>query len=331
MFSILQICYKLNIMNNWLLLILSLPTENTTVRMRVWRSVKLAGAVVLRDGVYVLPNQSACLLNFQRIANEVKAASGSVFLMAANPTEPSDWQALFDRSQDYQRLHTELEGYHQALVAGSQAVDIIKPFRKLQKSLDSLQAIDFFPSPQQAKTTTAMTELNAIITALLNPNEPSASNRELEKHKVADFQQRHWATRRHLWVDRLASAWLIQRHIDPAAQFIWLASVADCPTDAIGFDFDGATFSHIGEKITFETLLASFSLETPALLRLAQLVHCLDVGGIRPAETSGIEQVLMGLKTSLNNDDLFLAAASSVFDGLYAAFLQDLSVNNQTN
>jgi hypothetical protein len=75
------------------------------------------------------------------------------------------------------------------------------------------------------------------------------------------------------WVDRLASAWLIRRFIDPGAHLLWLASPADCPPDALGFDFDGATFSHVGVRVTFEVLLPSFGLETPALQRLGALVH----------------------------------------------------------
>ncbi|GAB6140777.1 chromate resistance protein [Methylosoma difficile] len=315
-------------MNNWLLLILSLPTENTTVRMRVWRSIKTAGAAVLRDGVYILPNRPDCLNHFQQTADAVNAANGTVFLMPARFPD-DDLCSLFDRSQEYLSLQSDIEKHHQALTAGTPPADLVKPIRKLQKSLTLLQTIDFFPSTAQSQTIAAMTELNTTLTTLLSPQEPSASQQPIIKHRAEDFQNRRWATRQHLWVDRLASAWLIKRHIDPAAQFVWLASIADCPSDAIGFDFDGAPFSHVGARVTFESMLASFDLETPALLRLAKLVHYLDVGGIRPAETTGIEQVLTGLKTTLSDDDQFLAAANCVFDGLYAAFLQSTQPHHE--
>jgi hypothetical protein len=132
-----------------------------------------------------------------------------------------------------------------------------------------------------------------------------------------------WATRRRPWVDRLASAWLIRRFIDPQARFVWLKSPADCPKRAIGFDFDGATFTHSGAMVTFETLLASFGLRAPALLRLGVLVHGLDAGGVMPAEAAGVERVLSGMRDAIADDDQLLLAAAGVFEGLLVAFERD--------
>ena len=101
-----------------------------------------------------------------------------------------------------------------------------------------------------------------------------------------------WVTRAECHVDRTACAWLIRRCIDPEARFLWLKSAADCPKKAVGFDFDGAAFSHVGARVTFETLLAAFDLETPALRRLGVLVHGLDAGGVQPPEAVGVECVL---------------------------------------
>jgi len=94
----------------------------------------------------------------------------------------------------------------------------------------------------------------------------------------------------------------------------------DCPADALGFDFDGATFSHVGSRVTFEVLAASFGLEQPAIARLGLLVHYLDVGGVQPPEAAGIESVLAGLRETLTQDDQLLTAASAIFDGLLASF-----------
>jgi hypothetical protein len=121
-------------------------------------------------------------------------------------------------------------------------------------------------------------------------------------------------------VDRLASAWLIRRFIDPQARFLWLASPADCPKRAVGFDFDGATFTHVGARVTFETLLAAFDLETSSLQRLGMIVHALDAGGIRPPEAAGVERVLAGMREAIDDDDQLLQAAAGVFEGLYFAF-----------
>ena len=131
---------------------------------------------------------------------------------------------------------------------------------------------------------------------------------------------RRWATRARPWVDRLASAWLIKRFIDPQAQLLWLASPSDCPEDALGFDFDGATFTHAAGKVTFEVLLASFGFNEPALERLGTIVHFLDVGGVQPVEAAGIEQILWGLRDSIADDNALLTAASQVLDALYTAF-----------
>jgi hypothetical protein len=136
----------------------------------------------------------------------------------------------------------------------------------------------------------------------------------------ADYRGRIWATRQRPWVDRLASAWLIRRYVDPQAHILWLAHPADCPPDALAFDFDGATFSHVGSRVTFEVLAASFGLEQPAITRLGLLVHYLDVGGVQPPEAAGVESVLNGLRENIANDDQLLLAASAVFDGLLTNF-----------
>jgi hypothetical protein len=136
-----------------------------------------------------------------------------------------------------------------------------------------------------------------------------------------DYQGRLWATRERPWIDRLASAWLVRRFIDPEARFIWLATPADCPSDALGFDFDGAPFTHVGAKVTFETLLASFGLANDAALqRLGGLVHYLDAGGLPVAEAAGLETLIRGMRQRLADDDALLAEAGKVFDSFYLAF-----------
>lgn len=310
-------------MHDWILLILSLPTENATMRMRAWRAVKASGAVVLRDGVYLLPAWDGCREVFRQVSAEVREAGGSAFLMDASDLGEQGLPALFDRSPDYAQLVAEIEAYHQALSAGTAPTDAIKPIRKLRKALANLIEIDFFPTSRQAQTEAALSELETAFSRQLSPDEPSATERAIPSLERSAFRGRLWATRQRPWVDRLASAWLIRRHIDPDARFLWLASGSDCPPDALGFDFDGAMFTHVGDRVTFETLQASFGLDSPALNRLGRLVHCLDVGGIRPAETSGIERVLMGLKDTIPEDDQLLDTACAVFDGLYAAFQQE--------
>jgi hypothetical protein len=139
----------------------------------------------------------------------------------------------------------------------------------------------------------------------------------------ARFQGRRWATRQRPWVDRLACAWLIRRFIDDKARFVWLADPAGstpAPRGALGFDYDGARFTHVGTRVTFEVIAASFGLDAdPRLLRIAQSVHYLDVGGIPSPEAAGLGAVLAGLHEVHTDDDALAAAAALVFDALYAA------------
>jgi hypothetical protein len=144
----------------------------------------------------------------------------------------------------------------------------------------------------------------------------SVTRRDIRKYRGAT-----WATRKRLWVDRVASAWLIRRFIDSRAKFRWLDKPSDCPNDAHGFDFDGAEFTHVDGLVTFEVLLAAFDLgEDAGLGGLARLVHYLDVGGSVVAEAAGFEAVLAGLRDAAANDDALLAATSPVLDALYQHF-----------
>jgi len=302
---------------HWQLLILSLPTENATARMRAWRALKASGAVVLRDGVYLLPEGDAARATLAAIAEDVDAAGGQTFLFDASG---GDHRAHFDRTEDYRKLADDIAACQSGLdrVAGA---DLARQARKLRKAFDALTAIDFYPGPVRAQTGALLDTLDTSLRARLAPDEPSPRLGAIARRDRADYRGRLWATRKRPWVDRLASSWLIQRHIDPEARFLWLDTPADCPKKALGFDFDGAEFSHVGERVTFETLLASFGLETdPGLSRLARIVHYLDVGGLPAPEAAGLEALLSGMRAGIADDDALLDATSATFDFIYASF-----------
>ena len=308
---------------SWLTLVLSLPTENATARMRAWRGLKASGAVVLRDGVYLLPARDACRTTLAAIAADVRDNGGTAFLLATEGEEGDDFTALFDRSGEYATLLQEITLARAGL--REDTADTLKQARKLRRTLAQLAAIDYFPGEAGRQAEAALAELEEAANQTLSPGEPHAASGALPRLDPAVHRRRLWATRARPWVDRLASAWLIRRFIDPEARFLWLARPEECPPEALGFDFDGAAFTHVGARVSFETLLASFGLEAGALQRLGSIVHFLDVGGIQPPEAAGVERVLAGLRASIDDDDRLLASASAVFDGLLSAFERDLA------
>jgi hypothetical protein len=305
-----------------LALILSMPTENATARMRAWRALKASGAAVLRDGVYLLPRLDSCRDTLDTIAADVQSSGGVAHVLAVETDQDEPYRTLYDRSADYATLMADIDTVRAAMSADT-IQDAIKQLRKLRKVFAAIAEIDFFPGESKRQADDALKELELSAARVLAPDEPYAVHVTIRQLDPADYLGRTWATRRRPWVDRLASAWLIRRFIDPAATLLWLASPVDCPGEALGFDFDGATFSHVGTRVTFEVLQASFQLDGPALRRLGVLVHYLDVGGVQPPEAAGIESVLAGMRDAIADDDQLLAAASTLFDGLLASFERD--------
>ncbi len=189
----------------------------------------------------------------------------------------------------------------------------------------ALAAIDFFPGDPGRRAELAWRDFVAAAQAIVSPGEPHDVPGGITPRSVHEYRARTWATRRHLWVDRVACAWLIRRFIDPKARFRWLESPRDCPEDALGFDFDGAAFTHVGHRVTFEVLAATFGLESDrGLARLGTLVHALDAGGAAPAEAKGFEAILSGARQRLaGDDDALLKEMTTVLDSLYAHYVED--------
>ena len=311
-------------MNNWLTLVIALPTANATARMRAWRALKANGAAVLRDGVYLLPDRPPCHEALQAVGRDIRASNGTAYLLPVRDPEGERFVELFDRCEEYARLWADIEDCRAQLGADN-VPEVTRRVRKLRKTLANLTAIDFFPGEARSQVNTALQELESALSRALSADEPTGQELPIALLSRGDYQGRIWATRKRPWVDRLASAWLIKRFIDPAGRILWLDSPADCPADALGFDFDDAAFSHVGNRVTFETLQDSFALHEPGLRRIAGVVHYLDVGGQQPAEASGVEQVLAGLRQSIADDDQLLATAHVVFDGLLVAFAEEAS------
>ena len=309
--------------NPWLALIISLPTRNATARMRIWRALKALGCAVPRDGVYLLPNIDAAHSALQVQAAETLTAGGTAHLISLDTTNPQQAEAyitLFDRTADYAALKTDVAAWLQMLPT-LDASSAKRGLHRLKREYDAIVAIDYFPGAASTQLAAELEHAEAAYRAHAQPGEPQAVTGNITHLQRANYQQRTWATRQRPWIDRLASAWLIQRFIDAQPLFIWLAHPQDCPPDALGFDFDGATFSHVGARVTFEVLLTSFQLEQDsALKRIAALVHYLDIGGVPVSEAAGLELVFKALQTRHADDDTLLFHASALLDDLYQAF-----------
>ena len=297
------------------LLISSLPTQNTTTRMRVWRSLKASGAATLRDGVYVLP--LAHSEKFDAIAHDVISEQGTAYIFHTESLSNLDLSSIFSRKEEYDTLYKQLNVLRDRLTQDEKK-ELLKQVRKLRKSIDAIVKIDYYPDETQAQVLNELSLLELSIARLGEVYEPKAIQTHIQLLDKAEYQNQLWATRKRPWIDRLASAWLIKTLIDSKPTFIWLETPDDCPEEALGFDFDGARFSHVNHWVTFEVLLHSFNLETAALKKIAEIVHYLDVGGIEPPEANGIEKVIQGLRSQISNDDQLFALSNHIFDGLYA-------------
>jgi hypothetical protein len=312
--------------SDWLLLVVSLPTPSATARMRVWRGLKALGCMALRDGAYLLPADEERERALRELGEECTREGGVAWLMAVQPRSTDEEQAyrqLFDHSGEYGALRKNWKEANRGLGRLS-AAELARLRRRLQREYEAVRAIDFFPSDASAEAEAAWTDLDRRIERLLSPHEPRETAGGIPRLDAQQYRGRTWATRRRLWVDRVASAWLIRRFIDPQARFKWLATPSDCPKSALGFDFDGAAFTHVGDRVSFETLLASFGLdEDPALLRLGAMVHQLDVGGDPVPEASGFEAMMAGARERLDDDDALLAEMTAVLDSLYVHFVRE--------
>jgi len=299
-------------------LVLSLPTRNSTLRMRVWRALKDCGAAVLRDGVYLLPANAAGALG--TIEKDIRSQGGFAMTFEATPQGDADLRARFDRSAEYAELMAKIATAKRGLaVLGPRRG--LTAVRRLEQAMAKLSGIDFFPGAAREQAMAALASLKARYGELFARNEPRSSMKGLRPLDRARYQKRVWATRKAPWVDRLASAWLIKRFIDREAKFAWIARPSECPKKAVGFDYDGADFTHVKNRVTFEVLAAAFGLDAdPALAKIGAAVHFLDVGGTPVPDATGLETMLKGARERARNDDALLGEAIRVLDLLYSAY-----------
>ena len=308
-------------------LVLTLPTRNSTLRMRLWRALKDTGCGVLRDGVYVLP-PAADAGALTKLESDVRSYGGFALTADLTPrtaAQLADLRRLFDRSERYGALVKSIDSARTSLARlGPRRSQTA--IQRLARALDKLSRVDFYPGEAKAQALAAMSALQAIYRETFAGGEPRSSKRGLRTFDRTRYQTRLWATRKAPWVDRLASGWLIKRFIDREAKFAWIARPSECPKSAVGFDFDGAEFTHVKSRVTFEVLLASFGLEEdPGLAAIGAAVHFLDVGGIPVPDAKGLETMLKGAREKARGDDALLAEAMRVLDLMYSGLTESRS------
>ena len=308
----------------WNVLFLTLPTQPSAVRLRMWRALKSLGCGALRDGAYVLPVAHAAL--FDPLVSEVRSHGGQASVLelsTSDEAQRAEVLALFDRAEAYSQWRAEAQSLAAALPA-LEETEARRRWRSTSEALHTLRRIDYYPGAAAEQAQAELDMLRQALDTRFSRGEPVAQ----APHGIArldprKFQGKRWATRSRPWVDRQGCAWLIRRFIDPEARFVWLAepaSATPAPRGALGFDYDGARFTHVGSRVSFEVLMASFGLDADARLQhIARVVHFLDIGGIPVPEAAGLEAVLSGLREVHADDDRLTLAAAAVFDALYAA------------
>ena len=308
----------------WAILIVTLPTQPNAVRLRIWRALKGLGCAALRDGAYLLPIEHASSL--ESLAAEVREHGGTASVLALSPrdeAQQAEVLAQFDRTEAYAQWR-EAATALQADVENLGETEGRRRLRGIADALQTLHRIDYYPGPAGGQADADLLALRRALDTRFSRGEPQPRAEDgIPRLDRARFQGRRWATRARPWVDRLACAWLIRRFIDRRAEFVWLPDrkgPVRAPRGVLGFDYDDARFTHVGARVTFEVLAASFGLEADARLqRIAQAVHYLDVGGIPAPEAAGLESVLAGLRELHTDDNKLATAAAAVFDALYAA------------
>jgi hypothetical protein len=308
--------------SRWLVFVASLPTDDPAVRMRVLRTLESLGCAVLREGAYLLPDNRATRQGLTRLSEYVGRLSGSAHVLsvtAIDAVQAGAFRALFDRSAKYEELVKTVEGLHSGFGISDPSA-IARVLNKQRREFDAISALDFFPSASRERAARALAETEAQVRRLMFPDAP---RQDRPAQSAANYLKRTWATRKPLWADRLASAWLIRRFIDPEAKIVWLDKSQDCPAAAVSFAYEGASFANSRNRVTFEELLAGFGLDrNPTLVKIGLLVHYLDAGGTPVAEAAGVETLLQGARRRSGTEDELFRESEKTFDLLYEAYVE---------
>lgn len=308
-------------MQQLLLLLVGVPPTPSSLRVRVWRRLRSLGAVPLKRSAYLLPDTPERYEDFQWLAQEIQRDGGDATLVRVQHIEnvsPGEVLRLFHepRDRDYRQLAMRYRKVLQSLERGVKEppAAVQDQLARLSKDHQRIRDIDFFDAPGGAE----VRRLEEAI-AMRTRRQESAHPEPPPTLDLTKLHGRRWVTRPRPHIDRIASAWLIKRFIDPEAVFVF-APPAEFPQDAIPFDAPGVELSHQGEDCTFETLVKRARLRDRRLVRLAEVVHEADLrdGKYPHEEARGIDVAMRALLAASPDDHQVLAQGMALFEGLYA-------------
>jgi hypothetical protein len=312
----------------WLMLIHQLPAKPAYARVKVWRRLQALGAVTVKGSVYALPANGETREDFAWLAKEIVESGGEAIVCEAALVEglsDSELQGLFDaaRDEDYTRIATEARDVSARLrddPTDNVLADTATQTARLRKQLDAVVAIDFFGAEARATAEGLVSGLEA---ALKQEGDDMPDSKTAASPPAGALKDRVWVTREGVQVDRIASAWLIRRFIDPGARFKFVPGTGYMPQPGeLRFDMFEGEFTHVGDRCTFEVLIGHVNLGDAALAAIGEIIHDIDLkdGKYGRAEAAGVRSLIAGIAASSSDDTDRIARGTVLLDDLYRSF-----------
>lgn len=312
---------------SWLLLLPQIPPHPSSLRVRVWRRLQQIGAVAVKGQTYALPATEETLEDFTWLRQEILDAGGGALLLRAESLLEGDAEIvqLFrsERDSDYRKIAEEAAALTSVLLAEKDCEELAgaeRTLRILRERLEQLAGVDFFQASGRYEAEAGIASAAA---ALQRRGEECLTLSDAEGPGLSPASV--WITRAGVFVDRLASAWLICRFVDPQATFAFVRPGEALPPHAVPFDMAGVKWGHHGAHCTAETLASHFRPDDHALEMVAQVVHDLDLkdAGFGRPEAAGLKRLLDGLCAATADDQERIRRAMPIFDALYAGFAEE--------
>jgi hypothetical protein len=299
----------------WLLLIHQIPPKPDYFRVKVRRRLQQLGAVALKNSVYVLPASEETLEDFQWLAREIVDDGGEATVCESAFVEgmtDDGMRRLFRDASDEEYRAIAHDARAASQVDGPPPAELAR----LKQRLSEAQRVDFFDARARRDADDAVGELERALQLPQPEHGAAAEAAQVERGRT-------WVTRRGVHVDRMASAWLIRRFIDPDARFLFVDPKQHRPrADQVRFDMFDAEYTHEGDRCTLETLLVRFGLRDRALRAIAEIVHDIDCKDEKfgREETAGVASLIAGIARTHEDDVARIERGRAVFDDLYASF-----------